>query len=161
MTAPLPSCSSLLPPSRPAPPSLPSSQINGNFVFPVAQARNLSANLDTSLTIPPTTQSLGKSCWVYLQNRLRIFFLDSEINLLSSPLFFFLLFLRFYLFIYEKHTHTERQRQRQGKKQAPCWEPNVGLITRPRDHTKPPRRPYLHCFLPHSSYHLLLPGLFQ
>ena len=36
-------------------------------------------------------------------------------------------FLRFYLFIYERHTEKERQRHRQRQKQAPCRESNVGL----------------------------------
>ena len=34
-------------------------------------------------------------------------------------------FLRFYLFIHERH--RERQRYRQREKQAPCGEPNVGF----------------------------------
>ena len=34
-------------------------------------------------------------------------------------------FLRFYLFIHERH--RGRQRHRQREKQAPCGEPNVGL----------------------------------
>ena len=37
-------------------------------------------------------------------------------------------FLRFYLFIHERH--TERQRHRQREKQAPCREPDVGLNPR-------------------------------
>ena len=36
-----------------------------------------------------------------------------------------LFFLRFYLFIHERH--RERQRQRQKEKQAPYGEPDVGL----------------------------------
>ena len=36
-------------------------------------------------------------------------------------------FLRFYLFIHERHTHRERQRHRQKEKQAPRREPDVGL----------------------------------
>ena len=46
-------------------------------------------------------------------------------------------FLRFYLFIHERHTHTEREREREreregqrhrrSEKQAPCREPDVGL----------------------------------
>ena len=35
------------------------------------------------------------------------------------------LFLRFYLFIHERH--TERQRHRKREKQPPCREPDVGL----------------------------------
>ena len=45
---------------------------------------------------------------------------------MAVVIFFFLpiyLFIRFYLFIYERHTHTERQRHRQG----PCRELDVGL----------------------------------
>ena len=37
------------------------------------------------------------------------------------------IFLRFYLFIHERHTESERQRHRQREKQAPCGEPDVGL----------------------------------
>ena len=40
---------------------------------------------------------------------------------------FFFFFLRFYLFIHERHTHTERQRHTQREKQAPCRELDVGL----------------------------------
>ena len=36
-----------------------------------------------------------------------------------------LFFLRFYLFIHERH--TERQKHRQREKQAPCRKPDVGL----------------------------------
>ena len=43
----------------------------------------------------------------------------------AMSLFFF---LRFYLFIQERH--TERQRHRQRDKEAPCEEPNVGLDPR-------------------------------
>ena len=43
----------------------------------------------------------------------------------------FVLFLKIYLFIHERHTHTERERERlryrQREKQAPCREPNAGL----------------------------------
>ena len=46
--------------------------------------------------------------------------LPSTWNAVSS--FFF---LRFYLFLHERH--TERQRHRQREKQAPCREPDVGL----------------------------------
>ena len=50
----------------------------------------------------------------------------------------FLFFLRFYLFINERHRERERQRERererqrhrQREKQAPCREPNVGLNPR-------------------------------
>ena len=41
---------------------------------------------------------------------------------------FIYLFLRFYLFIHERH--RERQRHRQREKQAPCGEPDVGLNPR-------------------------------
>ena len=41
------------------------------------------------------------------------------------PILFF--FLRFYLFVHERHRETERQRHRQREKQAPCGEPDVGL----------------------------------
>ena len=42
--------------------------------------------------------------------------------------FFNSFFLRFYLFIHERHTEKrERQRHRQREKQAPCREPDVGL----------------------------------
>ena len=37
-------------------------------------------------------------------------------------------FLRFYLFIHERH--TERDRDRQREKQAPCGKPDVGLNPR-------------------------------
>ena len=40
-------------------------------------------------------------------------------------------FLRFYLFIHERHTHTHTegggQRHRQREKQVPCKEPDMGL----------------------------------
>ena len=38
-------------------------------------------------------------------------------------------FLRFYLFILEREreSQSQRQRHRQTEKQAPCWEPDVGL----------------------------------
>ena len=36
-------------------------------------------------------------------------------------------FLRFFLFIHERHREKERSRDRQREKQAPCREPNVGL----------------------------------
>ena len=42
--------------------------------------------------------------------------------------FSFLFFLRFYLFIHERH--RERQRHRQREKQAPHGEPNAGLNPR-------------------------------
>ena len=36
-------------------------------------------------------------------------------------------FLRFYLFIHERHRERGRQRHRQREKQAPCREPDAGL----------------------------------
>ena len=42
-------------------------------------------------------------------------------------IFYLFIFLRFYLFIQERHTDRERQRHRQREKQAPCREPDVGL----------------------------------
>ena len=39
-------------------------------------------------------------------------------------------FLRFYLLIPERQRERERQRHRQREKQAPCWEPDVGLDSR-------------------------------
>ena len=42
-------------------------------------------------------------------------------------------FLRFYLFIHERH--IERQRRRQREKQALHKETDAGLDPRPRDHT--------------------------
>ena len=47
-------------------------------------------------------------------------------GVLSSKDSFF--FLRFYLFIHERH--SERQRHKQREKQAPCREPDVGLDPR-------------------------------
>ena len=50
----------------------------------------------------------------------------------NSFLKFIFIFLKI-LFIYSSHTHThththtQRQRHRQREKQAPCWEPDVGL----------------------------------
>ena len=35
-----------------------------------------------------------------------------------------------YLFMIVTQRETERQRHRQREKQAPCWEPNVGLDPR-------------------------------
>ena len=50
--------------------------------------------------------------------------------------FLFVFFLRFYLFIHERH--TERQRFKQRKKQAPCREPDAGLYPRtPGSHPEP------------------------
>ena len=49
-------------------------------------------------------------------------------------------FLRFYLFIHERHRERkrERQRHRQREKQAPCREPDVGLDPRtPRSCPEP------------------------
>ena len=62
---------------------------------------------------------------------------------ITSKQFFF----KFYLFIHDRE--GERQRHRQREKQAPCREPNVGLIQGLRDHdlslrhstTEPPRHP--------------------
>ena len=45
----------------------------------------------------------------------------------SLLIVFFLFFLRFYLFIHERHRERERQRLRQREKQAPCREPDVEL----------------------------------
>ena len=59
--------------------------------------------------------------------------------------FFFISFLRFYLFIHERH--RERQRHRQREKQVSCKEPDVGLdpgILGPRPEPKadaPPLSP--------------------
>ena len=75
----------------------------------------------------------------------------SPLSLLSSfeNTYFF---LRFYLFIHERHTERERQRQHQREKQAPCREPNAGLDPRtPRSHpepkadTQPPSHPSVPC----------------
>ena len=44
-------------------------------------------------------------------------------------------FLRFYLFIHERH--RERQRHRQREKQAPCREPDVGLDPGLGSHPEP------------------------
>ena len=49
-----------------------------------------------------------------------------NINFLKQPKAnFFFFFLRFYLFIHERH--TKRQRHGQREKQALCREPDVGL----------------------------------
>ena len=48
-------------------------------------------------------------------------------------------FLRFYLFINERHTHTEGQRHRQREKQAPCREPDEGLDPVTQDHALGPK----------------------
>ena len=39
----------------------------------------------------------------------------------------FCFFLRFYLFIHERHRERERQKHRQRDRQAPCRESDVGL----------------------------------
>ena len=44
-------------------------------------------------------------------------------------------FLRFYVFIHERHREREKQRHRQEEKQAPCGEPDVGLDPRSLGHT--------------------------
>ena len=49
---------------------------------------------------------------------------SSKYNVCSISLAFF---LRFYLFVHERHTYRERQRHRQREKQAPCREPDVEL----------------------------------
>ena len=56
--------------------------------------------------------------------------LERIVCFLSFLSFFF--FLRFYLYILERHRETERERQRhrQREKQAPCREPDVGLDPR-------------------------------
>ena len=58
------------------------------------------------------------------QERLHAYLKESP-----KSLTLFFIFLRFYLFIHERHIHTERERQRhrQREKQAPRREPNVGL----------------------------------
>ena len=53
-------------------------------------------------TLPPLVLCTGYSVWIFF-------------------------FLRFYLFIHERHTQGERQRPRQREKQAPCREPDVEL----------------------------------
>ena len=45
----------------------------------------------------------------------------------TSMLSYWIFFLRFYLFIHERHRERERQRHRQREKQAPCREPNMGF----------------------------------
>ena len=45
------------------------------------------------------------------------FFSNGKLNIFSF-------FLRFYLFIHERHRERERQRHRQREKQAPCREPD-------------------------------------
>ena len=44
-------------------------------------------------------------------------------------------FLRFYLFILERHRERQRHRHRQREKQAPCREPDVGLDPGSPGHT--------------------------
>ena len=61
-----------------------------------------------------------------------------------AALNFSIFFLRFYVFIHEKHTHTEKHRHRQREKQAPCREPDVGL-----DPGSPGSRPGLKAALNH------------
>ena len=46
---------------------------------------------------------------------------------LCANLLGFFFFLRFYLFIHERHRERERQRHRQREKQAPYRKPDVGL----------------------------------
>ena len=60
----------------------------------------------------------------------------------------FFFFLRFYLFIHERHTQREgeRQRHRQREKQAPCREPDVGL-----DPGSPGSHPGLQAALNHCA----------
>ena len=54
---------------------------------------------------------------------------------------FFFFFLRFYLFIHERHTERDR-RHRQREKQAPCREHDVGLDSRtPGSHPGPKADP--------------------
>ena len=55
-------------------------------------------------------------------------------------------FLRFYLFIHERH--RERQKHRQRKKQAPCREPDArlhpripGSLSKPKADTQPQSHP--------------------
>uniref|UniRef100_A0A8C0Q1Y4 G protein-coupled receptor kinase n=1 Tax=Canis lupus familiaris TaxID=9615 RepID=A0A8C0Q1Y4_CANLF len=55
------------------------------------------------------------------------FILSGENSKVQKALSFFLFFLRFYLFIHERHTQRERQRHRQREKQAPCRGPDVRL----------------------------------
>ena len=62
--------------------------------------------------------------------------------ILMTPIFIFFNFLKFYLFIHERH--RERQRHRQREKQAPCREPDVGL-----DPRTPGSRPGLKVALNH------------
>ena len=54
---------------------------------------------------------------------------SSSTNIFSFNMYFFF-FLRFYLFIHERQRETERERQRHRprEKQAPCREPDVGLL---------------------------------
>ena len=51
--------------------------------------------------------------------------LQAALNRCATGAALFFLFLRFYLFIHERHRERERQRHRQ--KQAPCRKPDVGL----------------------------------
>ena len=76
--------------------------------------------------------------------------------------FLFVCFLRFHLFIHERH--TERQRPRQREKQAPHGEPDVGPDPRTRGHALGRRQvlhstPWVPLFLPvfYTSYTSLIP----
>ena len=55
---------------------------------------------------------------------------DFSSNQLAFLFLLILFFLRFYLFIHERHRERGRQRHRQREKQAPCREPDAGLDPR-------------------------------
>ena len=72
-----------------------------------------------------------------------------------SSLYFFLFFLRFYLFIHDRHRERERQRQRQREKQAPRQEHDAGLdpgTPGPRPRPKAGAEPLSHPGIPRSLY---------
>ena len=67
-------------------------------------------------------ESMKKTCWLAQQMiRTKLFIQDGQ---------YVVVFLRFYLFIHEKHRERERQRHRQREKQALCEEPDTGLDPR-------------------------------
>ena len=85
---------------------------------------------------------------------------------ISSKFNILFFFLRFYLFIHERH--RERQRHRKREKQAPCREPNVGLNPRspgsrpgpkagakPLSHSGIPKKHSLFFLIPNFSLRLL------
>ena len=76
----------------------------------------------------------GLDFWTFVPSELyrSLFFpiLGVIIDWFPEKFYYFILFLKTFLFIYSWEIHRERQRHRQREKQTPCREPNAGLNPR-------------------------------